>query len=737
MIEEPIQREWPRYCAALALLGVGFIVGGTVLASVLSSNGLSWSAMASAQASEPLLWIIDSAPLVLGLAGWRLGISHERASNLAHQLEQLLRGREEELAVARADIERLLQWMVDAVVIVDMEGRVVRANPSAALLFARSEQELLGRSFAELLVDGDELIRRLGRSYATALPATVAASGAPVSLTGSPLFDDCGATGVAYVLRDMSALRAAEGQLQATLAQLPSFVVLASPDGVITQTNEVEDEDHAEAVGAKVWDFVPIEQRAVVRSACRRAIETESGIDFLTVIYDADGNERFFESRVGPVLFDDQVFGLVMIKRDVTARHHSEQIQRRLASAVEQASDSVMITDPLGSIVYVNPAFEQVSGYAAAEVIGKNPRILNSGRQSQEVYAELWNTIRGGGAWTGRLENRAKNGDIFTEDVRITPLVDDDGRLEYYLAVKHDVSDQLRQEAERAQGQKLEAIGQLAAGIAHEINTPIQYVSDNVAFLGKAFARLFDAIDAGQSMLDAAKNGNLDPATTKSVARAYRKAKLSYLRPEIPRAIEQSAEGVSRVGKIVRAMKEFSHPSQGELEPIDLARSIETTITVARNEWKYVADVVTEFDEDMPPVPCLRDEINQVVLNMIVNAAHAIAEKTEAGGGAKGTIRVATRASQDAAVIEIGDTGAGMPSEVLRRVFDPFFTTKPVGRGTGQGLAIAHNVVVDKHQGAIEVDSKVGEGTTFTISLPLGRTAGVGEEARGHASTVR
>jgi signal transduction histidine kinase len=197
-------------------------------------------------------------------------------------------------------------------------------------------------------------------------------------------------------------------------------------------------------------------------------------------------------------------------------------------------------------------------------------------------------------------------------------------------------------------------------------------------------------------------------------------ADVDYLMSEIPTAITQSLEGVDRVAHIVRAMKEFSHPGNEELTAVDLNRAIESTITVARNEWKYVADVITDFQDGMAPAPCYPGAFNQVILNILINAAHAVGDVV-AGTGVKGTIKISTAQVGRIIEIRIQDTGSGIAPEIVGRIFDPFFTTKAVGRGTGQGLAISHTVIVEKHHGSIDVETKVGEGTTFVIRLPLDR----------------
>lgn len=274
-------------------------------------------------------------------------------------------------------------------------------------------------------------------------------------------------------------------------------------------------------------------------------------------------------------------------------------------------------------------------------------------------------------------------------------------------------------QARLLQAHKLEAIGQLAAGIAHEINTPTQYVTDNVEFLARAFERLKDLVVAARSLVESSRAGTLTPEVIAGADAALESSRVDYILEETPKALAQSMEGLSRVAHIVSAMKDFSHPSGGEKTLVDLNESIATTITIATNEWKYVAEVETSFDPDMPAVKCLRDEINQVVLNLVVNAAHAIDEVTVGGSKGKGVINVATRCTGGWAEIRVSDTGGGIPEFARNRVFDPFFTTKPVGKGTGQGLAIAYSVVVEKHRGEIGFDTAEGKGTTFVVRLPV------------------
>ncbi|RMH37772.1 MAG: response regulator [Nitrospirae bacterium] len=304
-------------------------------------------------------------------------------------------------------------------------------------------------------------------------------------------------------------------------------------------------------------------------------------------------------------------------------------------------------------------------------------------------------------------------------EISLNPLVSESGNRWGILLLGADITEHKQMEAQLALAQKMESIGQLAAGIAHEINTPTQYVSDNLRFLQESFAAIQTALDALEELYHTVCTGTVNPSTMEQAKTALEAADLDYMREEIPTALKQSLEGAERVASIVRAMKDFSHPGLIEKKPTDLNKAIHSTVTISRNEWKYVADLVTDLDPALPLVPCLPGELNQVLLNLIVNAAHAIAEVVSPDGDQKGTITVSTRVDGEWIEIRVADTGPGIPPAIRNKIFDPFFTTKQVGKGTGQGLAIAHDVVVKKHGGQITFETEVNQGTTFIVRLPL------------------
>ncbi|WP_419784496.1 PAS domain S-box protein [Maridesulfovibrio sp.] len=287
----------------------------------------------------------------------------------------------------------------------------------------------------------------------------------------------------------------------------------------------------------------------------------------------------------------------------------------------------------------------------------------------------------------------------------------------HLAVILFDISDRKNLERKLEMARKLESIGRLASGIAHEINTPIQYVGNSVHFQKDGFADFMKVHKLDTRILAECRSAGLFPQLLKQRDELAEEEELDFLIEEIPNSCDRAQNGIQRVAGIVHAMKNFAHPGQEEKQPADINKLIANTVTVSRNEWKYHADLDMQL-ETLPLVNCFQGSINQVLLNMIVNAAHAIKYKYDETGG-KGKIAISTYWSYDDVFINISDDGTGIPDSIKDKIFEPFFTTKQVGEGSGQGLAIAHDIVVSKHGGAIELESFPGEGTTFTIRLPI------------------
>ncbi len=285
--------------------------------------------------------------------------------------------------------------------------------------------------------------------------------------------------------------------------------------------------------------------------------------------------------------------------------------------------------------------------------------------------------------------------------------------------LQDEMVERRRMELELLHAQKLESMGRLAAGIAHEINTPAQYVGDNLRYLQDAFSDMNRLVDALLDLLpETSARQGAPPEVLARVEQTIREADVGFLREETPRAIDQAIDGVQRVAQIVRAMKEFSHSGKEDRVPIDLNRSIDNVLTVSRNEWNSVAELATDYDPRIPAVPCCPGDIHQVILHLVVNAAQAIAARIDRGELCRGAIAIQTRQAGKWAEIRVHDNGVGIPQRHRGQVFEPFFTTRDVGQGKGHGLTIARAIVVQKHHGMISFDSEEGVGTTFIVQLP-------------------
>jgi len=440
----------------------------------------------------------------------------------------------------------------------------------------------------------------------------------------------------------------------------------------------------------------------------------------------SDGEIRWIAVRTFP--FTDaqgRAQRIIGIAQDCTASKLAESSRAYLASIVESSDDSIVGSDTAGLIRSWNLGAERLFGYTSDEVIGKPVSVLFPLEQrSQDLKTTVARAAEVEATRRFESVRVAKGGVPIEVSVILSPIYDGFGTFVGLSAIYRDIRDRKKAEREREtldlqlrQGQKLESVGRLAAGVGHEINTPVQFVSDSVHFVRDGMKDLISLIERYRGFCEKAGHRADLGDDVSEIAALENILDLSYLLEEMPKALDRALDGTSRVATIVRSMKEFAHPDQSEKAAVDLNRCVASTLTIARNEYKYVAELETDFG-DLPPVVCHAGEINQAVLNIVVNAAHAIADIV-AGTQIKGIVRVTTRQEGDEVVIAISDTGGGIPEEARDRIFDPFFTTKEVGRGTGQGLAIARSIVVDKHGGQLEFQTEISKGTTFFIRLPL------------------
>lgn len=410
------------------------------------------------------------------------------------------------------------------------------------------------------------------------------------------------------------------------------------------------------------------------------------------------------------------------------AREKSEQTLEKLTEAIPGVIYQLRLhADGTISFPTLSQGFEEICEMPVAKV--KDDPSLFLDMIVHEDAEHFWTSLKAAAYsktawnWSGKII-LCSGKEKYLEAAARAELLPNQETL--WHGVFMDVTNQRVVENKLRQTQKLEAIGQLAAGIVHEINTPIQFIGNNICFLEKGFTQLISTLEACENAWtvgDKAKASSDDILL--EIGKAFKNLPLDSLEEEILKALRDSTEGNNRVAEIVRAMRDYSHPGSNEKEPTDLNQAITNAITVSRNAWKYVAEIVTEFDSTLPSVPLLHGEFKQVLLNLIVNAAHAIEDtkRKDSPIDSKGRITIRTRNLPEYAEISIEDTGAGIPEAIRSKIFDLFFTTKEPGRGTGQGLALARSIIVDHHGGSIDVHSEVGKGSRFLIQIPKGTTS--------------
>lgn len=448
--------------------------------------------------------------------------------------------------------------------------------------------------------------------------------------------------------------------------------------------------------------------------------------DFSYSIRDQRGNSHHFTISGVPVFDAAGGFaGYRGIGSETSALHQRLQYiellerakaesDRRVKAIFNGVGTFVMLLLIDGAVVEINRAALAFRGLAREQVTGEplwDGPWFGDQDEARRAIRDAVETAALGDATTLDLEFANDAGDRHIFTISAKPVLSASGDVLYVLFEAHDMTDVVTMQARNRElemevmhGQKMESLGTLAGGIAHEINTPMQYIGDNLKFVRDSFVDIAARLEAAADPPD---------------------GDTRYLLDEIPAALTEALEGVERVRKIVGAVKDFSYPDSGHKAWADLARALETTATVSRNQWKYVADVVFDIEPDLPPVFCEVGEINQVILNLIVNAAHAIEERNHpapGGSAAKGLITLSLKRDGDQVVLGVADTGTGIPPEHREKIFDLFFTTKPPGRGTGQGLSICQSIVVRRHGGRIAMETEMGRGTVFRVQLPIGES---------------
>ncbi|MGK7923571.1 MAG: PAS domain S-box protein, partial [Trichodesmium sp.] len=491
--------------------------------------------------------------------------------------------------------------------------------------------------------------------------------------------------------------------------------------------------------------------------------QTKQSVVVEHIHFDAYGNPMVVEVHGYPI-FDKQgnLIQMIEYSLDITARRQAESELRKLSQAVEQSANAIIITDLSGKIDYVNPQFSKITGYSAAEVYGKTPAILNSGEQTKAYYQELWKTVKSGREWHGQFHNRKKDGSLYWAQATISPIFDAEGKITHFLGIQEDITARkevedalikseakLRQQAEKlaralkelrqtqgqlVQNEKMSSLGQLVAGIAHEINNPVSFIYGNIDHARTYINDLIGLIELYQTHY---------PEPDEEIAEEIEEIELEFIIEDIPPMLASMKQGANRIKAIVTSLRTFSHMDQVGIKAVDIHQGIESILTLLQTRLNATPNrpeiQVQKYYGELPLVECYAEQLNQVFLNIIVNGIDALDQRDLSRSLVEceqkpSVIQIITEMGGDeqSVKIRIIDNGLGIPQKIQPRLFDPFFTTKEVGKGTGLGLSISYKIIREKHHGKIECFSEPGKGAEFVITLPIS-ISGV----KGYSSDAR
>jgi PAS domain S-box-containing protein len=542
-------------------------------------------------------------------------------------------------------------------------------------------------------------------------------------------------TGLSLVLFDVtedkikeSLIIRAKQELERTFDTISDLVFLVDDAGVILRVNK------------SLSGRLGVTPRELIGQPCQEVFGC-AGCLSLGQCCTTDGSPVTFGRLQGKFLVNRNIlrgvqgepYGSVFVARDVTMMERIQStlqaIEGKYKSIFDNAAEGIFQSTLEGRYLSVNPAMARMFGFESSQEmleyyfdIGQQMYVDPNDRAAMMKEGLDTGEIR-----SREVQLRRKDGSVFWAILNGRLVKDTKGR--FFEGFVQDVTNRKHLESQLLQTQKLEAIGQLAAGIAHEINTPTQYVLNNMWFIKEAIEEIHAAMERHQELFALVEAQTPLAAETLAVRKQDVDQQIGFYLQELPVAISETLQGLERITSIVRSVRQFAHPGHENKQSVNLNELVTNTVTLSRNEWKYVAELSTDLDPDLPPVRCHVHEIGQVFLNLVVNAAHAIIAARGEDGVTKGSILISTRRQEDWVEIRVQDSGTGIPPDVQARIFEPFFTTKPVGTGTGQGLFIAHRSVVGNHGGTIGFETTPGQGTTFVVRLPLAEKSMEGEYA--------
>ncbi|KIX11094.1 PAS domain S-box protein [Dethiosulfatarculus sandiegensis] len=662
---------------------------------------------------------------------------------------------EERLKESEQRQKAILDSVQVGIFVIDPEGHtIVETNPAALAMIGKTREEVIGRICHEFvcpILEGkcpldktsktvDRSERELICSDGSLLP--ILKTVATINLNGKKhfleSFLDITQIKEAQVFLEKSRqkleqevgkrtkeLEKAKNQWESTFDAVPDLIMIVDQNFNIIRANQAV-AAHLKTtprllVGQKCFQL--LHESKSIPENCPHLQMLKDGAHHMAEMTEKSLNSDLLLTASPLKDSDGKVYASVHVARDISAlkkaqRRLSEQVDF-MRALVEAIPYPVYLKNTQGKFTDCNRAFAQMYGKEKSEILGLNSFDL----APQELADKHYQTDQA--LWKNRksqiYEAKIISGKNKQLDVIINKAVfhDSDNNPLGIVGVVVDITERKRMAAQLIKAQRLDAIGQLAAGIAHEINTPTQYIHNNIEFLGEAFENVFGTAVSSPESNDDKPHENSTASSKNGNPVLCAKEDFQGLSIDIKDALDGCLEGIERISAIVSSMRYFSHPGTDHKAPIDVNNALEHAITVSRNEWKYYADVKTQLDQDLPYLEGYAAPLNQAILNLIVNAAQAISQVLGENPKEKGLIHIKTQRLGQTIEIKITDNGPGIPEEILPRIFDPFFTTKEVGKGTGQGLALVNAIVVEKHGGNIEVETEIGKGTSFIIQLPV------------------
>ncbi len=627
---------------------------------------------------------------------------------------------EEALMESEGRYRSLFENSTDGILLTVLDGQVLAANPEACRIFGLSEEEMLsvGR---EGVIDPDDVRlepaleeRRLtGRFKGELTLVRRDGSKFPAEVSSAVLKDRNGKETTSMIIRDITERKRAEEMLMQKEEYLRALVENNSDAIAVLDAdlkNVYRSPSRKRILGydsgepEEAFETVHPDDLSVVRDSLNNLMsEPGSSVTVEARLRHKDGTWRTVEATAVNLLDNPAVRGVVVNYRDITERKRSEEAMHLWVTALQSAANSIVITDRDGDIVFVNAAFTQLTGYSPEEAIGKNPRILKSGRSPLSFYKELWNTITAGSVWHGQLVNKRKNGTLYDEEMTITPVRDEKREVSHFIAIKSDISERKRLQEQLIQSQKMESIGVLAAGIAHDFN--------NVLGIILGHATLMEHIGSENE--------------------------------KIRKGVDAISKAAERGASLVRQMLTFARKGDVSFSLVSLNDSVKELQKLFYETFPRTITLVCNLEDELPLVKADSTQVHQVLLNLSVNARDAMEGSgvliisTQVSRGEDVKKRFPSASSPEYAVVTVSDTGYGMDEETRRHIFEPFFTTKGVGKGTGLGLSVVFGIM-ENHRGFVDVESEPGKGASFVLYFPASRVSAAGtedEEAGGSYST--